>query len=197
MGFSFRQLARNVLSLGTETPIAGILDSFKINKQGFKKEPNTAQVLAAQKGIYYICSSAIEKKVGKIMRTLEIGIRKDGKFIGAKEDHIFYDLRRRPNPIMSGMLLDMLLIRHLIYVGKAFCLVVPRLVAGRLVPHWLWPLDPKRMTVAYDGERDMVIFKYDTNDGKSHIINPQFVMWPRYPNAINFFDGYGAGQAEL
>lgn len=195
MGLSLKVLGRELFSISKDNPIAGILKSFEMFRTGFKKEPNTAAAIKAQFGIYWICIRAISNRVSTVMREYKTGKMVDGKFVAAPDNHIFNDLRRQPNPMMSGRFLDSLMTRHILLAGKSFVLVVPRETMGKPIPHWLWPLEPARMTVAWDGPEATIKFVYLLQNGNSVELNPKFVMWPREVNTDKLMDALGSGQA--
>lgn len=119
--------------------------------------------------------------IARDVRTVPMHLkRKDEKV----EDHQFLELMRRPNPFMSRSYLLSLIVYWLsVSRNGAFLYLSPDVNNPRVIRE-IWPINSKRVEVIPDKRNFVKTFLYtpSNNTDKPIRINPEYVVWFRYPS---------------
>lgn len=129
-----------------------------------------------ESGWVYVAANKIAKKCSSFPVSLFV----EG-LDGEKEDlhkHVFLDVLRRPNDMMSEIELRFLTHLQLELAGEAFWYVAPNQVGG---PAAIYPLMPDKVTVVPGVERLIQGYIYEV-DGQSVSFEAEEVIHFRYPN---------------
>lgn len=110
------------------------------------------------------------------------------------EDHIFFDLWRRPNPNMTGRELKQIISLHLDLTGTFYGLVIENSL-GR--PAEVWPLAPQNFVqMNLDGRGAIETFEFTDFSGQRRVFSRDEILYIRYPHPVHFLHGASPIQAQ-
>lgn len=120
---------------------------------------------------------------------------------GAQEErakvtrHAALDLWRRPNAWQTGMEFREQTVQYLDLTGKSFWVIAR--APGISLPLELWAIRPDRMTPVPHPEKFLSGFVYTGPGGEQVPLQPEDVIWMKYPHPTDPYDGLGPVQTIL
>jgi len=151
---------------------------------------NMSRQLAAYQNQVYKCVTIIMRRIQSLDWHL---IYRKGWEEADVDQHVFYDLAKKPNPIWTFTELMSFLCLHLDLTGRAFWRILPG-VAGR--PGEIWPLSPANFKEIMFAPGETVIagykfFRYDRNtkEAKPVIYPAEEIVDFRYPHPVYPLEG--------